>query len=113
MKQPREKRELTDLEKADCLTGKPIGGITLKAPGSGKRRRFIFDDRTCCYHTMSRTAGGELLFGEIEKEAFRKILRRMERFSGVEVLTYAVMGNHFHLLLRVPELAVAPGSVIF
>jgi len=30
-------------------------------------------------------------------------MRRMERFSGVEVLTYAVMGNHFHLLLRVPE----------
>ena len=54
---------------------------------------------------MSRTAGGELLFGDIEKEAFRKLMRRLERFSGVEVLTYVVMGNHFHLLLRVPERA--------
>ena len=52
---------------------------------------------------MSRAAGGNLLFGDIEKEAFRKLTRRMERFSGVEVLTYAVMGNHFHLLVRVPE----------
>jgi len=105
MKEPQENLELTDLEKADCLTGKMIGGIALKAPGwgGGRRRRFVFEDRTCCYHVMSRVAGGELLFGDIEKEAFRKLMRRMERFSGVEVLTYAVMGNHFHLLLRVPE----------
>ena len=97
MKQPRQKRELTDLERADCLTGKQMGGIALKAPGwgGGKRLRFTFEDRTCCFHTISRVAGGELLFGDVEKEAFRKILRRMERFSGVEVLTYAVMGNHF------------------
>jgi len=82
-----------------------IGGIALKAPGwgTGKRRRFVFSDRACCYHVMSRVAGGELLFGEVEKEAFRKLMRRMERFAGVEVLTYAVMGNHFHLLVRVPE----------
>jgi REP element-mobilizing transposase RayT len=101
----QEKHELSDLEKADCLTGTMMGGIALKAPGRGhgKRRRLIFDDRTCCYHVMSRVAGGDLLFGDIEKEAFRKLMRRMERFSGVEVLTYAVMGNHFHLLVRVPE----------
>src|SRR6056297_887056 len=107
MKELWEKSILTDLQLADCLTGKQVGGIALKMSGwgSGKRRRFTFDDRTCCYHTMSRVAGGEMLFGDIEKEAFRKIMRRMERFSGVDVLTYAVMGNHFHLLLRVPERA--------
>jgi len=27
----------------------------------------------------------------------------MERFCCVEVQNYVVMGNHFHLLLRVPE----------
>ena len=105
MPQAKEKPELTDLEKADCLTGKMIGGIALKGPGwgGGKRRRFVFLDRECCYHVMSRVAGGDLLFGDVEKEAFRKLMRRLERFSGVEVLTYAVMGNHFHVLLRVPE----------
>ncbi|MDB4265371.1 transposase [bacterium] len=105
MSQRKEKPELTDLEKADCLTGKMMGGIALKAPGwgGGKRRRFVFADRNSCYHVLSKVAGGDFLFGDIEKEAFRKLMRRMERFSGVEVLTYAVMGNHFHLLLRVPE----------
>ena len=44
----KPRKELSDLEKADCLTGKMIGGIALKNPGfgAGKRRRFVFDDRT-------------------------------------------------------------------
>jgi len=100
-----QKPEMTDLEKADCLTGKAMGGIVLKAPGrgEGKRRRFVFSDRDSCYHVMSRVAGGDLLFGDVEKEAFRKLMRRMEKFSGLEILTYAVMGNHFHILLRIPS----------
>ena len=103
-KEKEANRELTDLEKADCLTGTMRGGIALKSPhfGQGKRRRLIFEDRDCHYHTISRISGGELLFGDVEKEAFRKLMRRMERFCGVEVQNYVVMGNHFHLLLRVP-----------
>jgi len=71
MKQRRRKRKPTYLELADCKTGKQLGGIALKAPGwgSGNRLRFTFDDRTYCYHTMSRVAGGELLFSDVEKEA--------------------------------------------
>jgi putative transposase len=57
------------------------------------------------YHVMSRTAGGEKLFGDTEKEAFRRLMWRMAKFSGVEVLTYAVMANHFHILVKVPERA--------
>jgi hypothetical protein len=47
MKVEQQKVELTDLEKASCLTGKSVGGIALKAPGwgTGKRRRFAFEDR--------------------------------------------------------------------
>ena len=57
------------------------------------------------YHVMSRTAGGEKLFGEVEKEAFRRLMWRLAAFSGVEILTYALMANHFHILVRVPERA--------
>ncbi len=57
------------------------------------------------YHVMSRTAGGEKLFGEVEKEAFRRLMWRMAKFSGLEILTYALMSNHFHILVKVPERA--------
>jgi len=64
---------MADLEKEDCLTGKVMGGMVLKKPGfgAGKRRRFVSDDRTCCYHLMSRVTGGDLLFNYVEKEASR------------------------------------------
>lgn len=52
---------------------------------------------------MSRTVNGEPLFGEREKEVLRKMLWRVADFSGVRVLTYALMDNHFHLLILVPE----------
>jgi len=55
------------------------------------------------YHLMSRTVNGERLFGEVEKEVLRKMLWRVADFSGVQVLTYALMGNHFHVLVRIPE----------
>jgi REP element-mobilizing transposase RayT len=40
---------------------------------------------------------------EPEKRQFRDWLRRLETFSGVQVLTYCLMENHFHLLVRVPN----------
>lgn len=56
-----------------------------------------------CYHVMSRTCGGEVLFDEVEKEALRRVIWRMAEFSGIKVVTYCVMGNHFHLLAEVPH----------
>jgi putative transposase len=37
-----------------------------------------------------------------EREIFRHILRKAAVFSGVKIFTYAVLSNHFHLLLEVP-----------
>ncbi|MFT4546633.1 MAG: putative transposase [Verrucomicrobiales bacterium] len=56
-----------------------------------------------CYHVVSRVVNRELVFGDMEKERFLKILRKQLEFSGVECLSWCVMGNHFHLLLRVPD----------
>ena len=60
-------------------------------------------DECSTFHVMSRVTGGQMLFGDTEKEAFRVLMWRMAKFSGVEVLTYCVMGNHFHMLVRVPD----------
>ena len=56
-----------------------------------------------CYHVVSRVVNRELVFGDVEKERFMKILRKQLEFSGLECLSWCVMGNHFHLLLRVPD----------
>ncbi len=89
---------------AGLPTGLYPGGFR-RGTGSGRRR--ILGPEWCsnCYHVMSRTVGGEMLLGTVEKEAFCRIMRRLERFAGVEILTHAVMGNHFHLMVRVPERA--------
>jgi REP element-mobilizing transposase RayT len=54
------------------------------------------------YHAMSRTVGNTFLFGDREKEFFRKMMWQVADFCGVEILTYCVMSNHFHVLVRVP-----------
>jgi len=52
---------------------------------------------------MTRTVNGELLFKHREKEVLRKMIRQVADFCGVEVLTYCIMSNHFHVLLQVPD----------
>jgi putative transposase len=56
-----------------------------------------------CYHIMSRTCGGEVFFDDVEKEALRRIIWRMSEFSGIKIVTYCLMSNHFHLLAEVPH----------
>jgi hypothetical protein len=40
---------------------------------------------------------------ESERERFRLTLRAVEGFSGNQVLAWAALSNHFHVLLYVPE----------
>ncbi len=44
-----------------------------------------------------------MVFEARDKEVFRKILRNQEAFTGVRVVTYCLLSNHFHLLLEVPD----------
>jgi REP element-mobilizing transposase RayT len=55
------------------------------------------------FHCLSRVVDRRFILGDPEKEAFRRILRQCETFYGLNVLTYCIMSNHFHLLVEVPE----------
>ena len=55
------------------------------------------------YHCMSRTVNGERLFDDLAKEVLRKQLWLVAEFCGLEIVTYAIMSNHFHVLVRVPK----------
>ncbi|MGB0743316.1 MAG: transposase [Opitutales bacterium] len=67
-----------------------------------RTKRIKVSGMEATYHCMTRTVNGERLFGDREKEVLRKMLWQVADFCGVEVLTYCVLSNHFHVLLRVP-----------
>jgi putative transposase len=54
------------------------------------------------YHCMSKSVNGERVFDEVAREVLRKQLWQVADFTGVEVLTYTILSNHFHVLVRVP-----------
>jgi REP element-mobilizing transposase RayT len=54
------------------------------------------------YHVTSRIIGGRRLIDASGRDIFRSQLLRTAEFCGVELLTYVVLSNHFHILVRVP-----------
>ena len=61
-------------------------------------------DGVAYYHVVSRVANKAFLFGDVKRKGrILDFLRRSAEFSGVDVVTYALMDNHIHLCVRVPE----------
>ena len=71
--------------------------------GGGKSRSGEGPGGSFCYHVMSRTVGAERILDHEDLEALRIIIRKLALFSGVKVMTYCLLQNHFHLLLKVPD----------
>ena len=93
---------VAELDKIVLPTGVPLNSICFPDKGRMHRRPVPLSGEASSYHVMSRSVDGIAHFTDEEKEAFRMLVWRMAKFSGIEVLTYCVMGNHFHLLARVP-----------
>jgi len=56
------------------------------------------------YHVMSRTALDGYVIGDVEKEFLFNLIKRLSSIYFAEVLGFCLMGNHFHLLVRMhPE----------
>ena len=56
-----------------------------------------------CYHLISRIANRAFYLTDEERTRFVERLWRVAKFSGIEVLAYCFMSNHFHLLVNLPE----------
>jgi len=69
--------------------------------------RIKINGRGAVYHCISRIVGGQALLGDLEKEKLRILLWQQAEFSGLEIITYCLMSNHLHLLVRVPAEVVA------
>lgn len=62
------------------------------------------------YHLITRTVAGEFLFGEVEKEMLRKHLWLVAERCGIEIVTYAVMTNHLHIVVHAPKQVPLPDA---
>jgi putative transposase len=73
-------------------------------PKRGRRRPRVLGrpGKSAVYHVVSRTCGQEFLLGAVEKKRMRDLIGRVAAFCGVEMLTYCILDNHFHLLVEVP-----------
>jgi putative transposase len=69
----------------------------------GRRIKVAADSGEAVYHCMSRTVNGERVFDRRALEVLRKQIWQVAEFAGVDVLTYALLSNHFHVLVRVPQ----------
>ena len=68
------------------------------------RTARIKQDSECVanYHLMSRTNNTVFLFRDAYlRDLLVDALRRSAGFSGVELLSFAIMSNHFHAVTRV------------
>lgn len=65
--------------------------------------RLKENGKRACYHVVSRVVDRQRVLGAEEKTQLRHFMRAVESFSGINVLTFAIMDDHFHLLLELPE----------
>ncbi|MGK5093622.1 transposase [Deltaproteobacteria bacterium TL4] len=66
--------------------------------------RLLNTGEATVYHVMSRTALDGFPLGDVEKDYLLELIKGFSGLYLVEIMGFALMGNHFHLLARVlPE----------
>ena len=62
--------------------------------------RLKMEGEPAVYHVMSRTALDGFVLEDVEKDYLLKLIKKLSRVYFSEVVGFSVMGNHFHLLVR-------------
>lgn len=74
--------------------------------------RMIIPDEQAVYHVMSRTALPEYPMGAVENDFLLKLIKRFSKLYFTEILGFCLMGNHFHLLVKMlPESDFSDGNI--
>jgi REP element-mobilizing transposase RayT len=68
-----------------------------------REARRLIHEETGGYHIISRVTGQDFLMGPKEKDRFLDILYLLSQVYFVELHSYCVMDNHFHLLVTMRE----------
>ena len=66
-----------------------------------RKARIKVTNLVAVYHCISRIVGEEYLLDDLCKENFRCFMWQQAEFAGLQILTYCLMTNHVHILVRV------------
>ncbi len=61
----------------------------------------IKSEKIAVYHVTARLVHRRHLLSDVHREVWVEALRRAAAFSGVELITYCCLQNHFHILVRI------------
>jgi len=64
-------------------------------------RLLAAPDCSKLYHCTSRVVDKRIIFGEKERAKFLKLAKGYAVFGGIDLVSWCLMGNHFHLMVRV------------
>ena len=64
-------------------------------------RRMLVSDQATVYHLVSRTALEGTPLGEGEKQHLLQVITHFAQLYHLDVLGFCIMGDHFHLLVKV------------
>ena len=62
--------------------------------------RMVIPDEQAVYHVMSRTALDNFPMGAVENDFLLRLIKQFSRLYFTEILGFCLMGNHFHLLVK-------------
>jgi putative transposase len=66
----------------------------------GRIARLKVKGEPAVYHLVSRTTLEGFVLGDVEKDHLLGLMKRLSGFYFAEVLGFSILGNHFHLLVR-------------
>jgi putative transposase len=69
----------------------------------GRPKRALISQESGSYHMISKVAGGALIFNRHDKEYFLSLLERLANGFFVDIHAFAIMSNHFHILVTCRE----------
>ena len=70
---------------------------------SMRTTRIKLKGRRVGMHCICRCVAGAYLLDDDSQAVFVHMLRKLAGFCGIELVTYCVMANHVHVLIRIPE----------
>ncbi|MCF6266260.1 MAG: transposase [Desulfuromusa sp.] len=65
-----------------------------------RKPRLVVEGEAAVYHVMSRTALDGFVLGDAEKDHLLQLIQHYSAIYFAEVLSFCIMGNHFHLVVR-------------